>query len=81
MRVVPIDLLRNYPSIYEVPGSDIAVNTMTTDASQGSGGVGPSLITVDTELDHQMEVGDPISIKGLDDSVAGFSTAEGSFTA
>lgn len=74
-----IDLLRNYPSIYEVPGSDIAVNTMTTDASQGSGGVGPSLITVDTELDHQMEVGDPISIKGLDDAVSGFSTAEGSF--
>ncbi len=74
-----IDLLRNYPSIYEVPGSDIAVNTMTTDASQGSGGIGPSLITVDTELDHQMDVGDPISIKGLDDSVPGFSTAEGSF--
>ena len=26
-----------------------------------------------------MEVGDPISIKGLDDAVSGFSTAEGSF--
>ena len=74
-----IDLLRNYPSIYEVPGSDIAVNTMTTDASQGSGGIGPSLITIDTELDHGLTVGDPISIKGLDDSVPGFSTAEGSF--
>ena len=74
-----IDLLRNYPSIYEIPGSDIAVSTITTDASQGSGGLGPSLITVDTELDHQMAVGDPISLKGLSDSVIGFSSAEGSF--
>ena len=74
-----IDLLRGYPSIYEVPGSDIAVDTIVTDASQSSGGIGPSLITIDTALDHQLSVGDPISIKGLDDAVSGFSKAEGSF--
>ena len=74
-----LDLLRGYPSIYEVPGSDIAVLNIVTDASQSSGGIGPSLITVDTVLDHNLNVGDPVSVKGLDDSVIGFSKAEGSF--
>jgi hypothetical protein len=74
-----LDLIRGYPSIYEVPGSDIGISTVTTDASQGSGGIGPSKITVDTQLDHGLSVGDPISIKGLDDSVLGFAKAEGSF--
>ena len=74
-----LDLIRGYPSIYEVPGSDIGVSTVTTDASQGSGGIGPSKITVDTQLDHGLSVGDPISIKGLNDSVLGFAKAEGSF--
>ena len=74
-----IDLLRGYPSIYEVPGSDIAVENIVTDASQSSGGIGPSLITIDTVLDHQLTVGSPFAIKGLDDSVSGFSKAEGSF--
>jgi hypothetical protein len=74
-----IDLLRGYPSIYEVPGSDIAVANIVTDASQSSGGIGPSLITIDTVLDHQLTVGSPFAIKGLDDSVSGFSKAEGSF--
>jgi len=74
-----LDLLRGYPSIYEVPGSDIAILNIVTDASQSSGGIGPSLITVDTVLDHNLNVGDPVSVKGLDDSVIGFSKAEGSF--
>jgi hypothetical protein len=74
-----LDLLRGYPSIYEVPGSDIGLIAVTTDASQGSGGIGPSKITVDTVLDHGLVVGDPVSIKGLDDSVSGFAKAEGSF--
>ena len=74
-----IDLLRNYPSIYEIPGSDIAVDEITTDASAGSSAIGPSLITVDTLLEHGLGVGEPISMKGLADSVIGFSSAEGSF--
>jgi len=74
-----IDLLRNYPSIYEIPGSDIAVTEIVTDASAGSSGIGPSLITVDTILEHGLSVGEPISMKGLSDSVIGFSSAEGSF--
>ncbi len=74
-----LDLLRGYPSIYEVPGSDIGLVAVTTDASAGSGAIGPSKITVDTVLDHGLDVGDPISIKGLDDAVSGFAKAEGSF--
>tara|TARA_B100000965_G_scaffold249078_1_gene209240 strand:+ start:1759 stop:6936 length:5178 start_codon:yes stop_codon:yes gene_type:complete len=74
-----IDLLRNYPSIYEIPGSDIATTEIVTDASAGSSGIGPSLITVTTILEHGLSVGDPISMKGLADSVIGFSSAEGSF--
>lgn len=74
-----LDLIRGYPSIYEIPGSDISLSAVTTDASQGSGGIGPSKITVDTQLDHGLSVGDPISIKGLNDSVIGFAKAEGSF--
>jgi len=74
-----LDLLRGYPSIYEVPGSDIGLVAVTTDASAGSGAIGPSKITVDTVLDHGLVVGDPISIKGLDDAVPGFAKAEGSF--
>ena len=74
-----IDLLRNYPSIYEIPGSDIAVETIVTDASTGSGGIGPSLITIETLLEHGLEIGEPVSLKGLSDSVIGFSSAEGSF--
>ena len=71
-----IDLLRNYPSIYEIPGSDIAVNGITTDASVGSAGIGPSLITIETVLEHGLAVGEPISLKGLSDSIIGFSSAE-----
>ena len=74
-----IDLLRNYPSIYEIPGSDIAVEEIVTDASAGSSAIGPSLITVDTLLEHGLDVGEPVSMKGLADSVIGFSSAEGSF--
>lgn len=74
-----LDLLRGYPSIYEVPGSDIGLVAVTTDASAGSGAIGPSKITVDTVLDHGLDIGDPISIKGLDDAVSGFAKAEGSF--
>ena len=67
------------PPLYEVPGSDIALVSVTTDASLGSGAIGPSKITLATVLDHGLTVGDPVSIKGLDDSVSGFAKAEGSF--
>jgi len=74
-----ISLMRNYPSIYEIPGSDIPVTNVTTDASSATGGVGASLITVTTTAAHGLAVNDPITIKALSNSVQGFSRSEGSF--
>ena len=74
-----IAMQRGYPSIYEVPGTDKVVSTVTTDASTGTGGVGQSLITVTTVGAHGIEAGTPITIKALENSVQGASRAEGSF--
>ena len=74
-----ISLLRNYPSIYEIPGSDIAVTNVTTDASTGTGGFGSSLLTVTTLSAHGLSVGSPITIKALANSISGFGRAEGAF--
>ena len=74
-----IDISRGYPSIYEIPGSETDLDTITTDASSGTGGVGDSLITVYTVSSHGLEVNDPIRISGVDDSVVGGARANGSF--
>jgi hypothetical protein len=72
-------MMRNYPAIYEIPGSDLAVISVTTDASSGTGGSGASLITVTTQSSHGLAPGDAITIKALANSVSGFSRSEGSF--
>jgi len=74
-----LSLMRNYPAVYEIPGSEIAVTSVTTDASSATGGTGSSLITVTTVAAHQLTVDTPITIKALANSVSGFSRAEGSF--
>jgi len=74
-----IAMMRNYPSLYEIPGSDIAVTNVVSDASAGTSGVGASLITVTTQSSHGFAVGDPFTIKALANTVNGFSRAEGSF--
>ena len=74
-----IALMRNYPAIYEIPGSDIPVISVTTDASSGTSGFGASLITVTTQSAHGLTVGSAITIKALANSISGFSRAEGSF--
>jgi len=74
-----IDLMRGYPSIYEQPGADLAVSSLTTDASNTTNNIGPSIITIGTETAHGFSVGDPITLRGVLDSVPGFSKAEGSF--
>jgi hypothetical protein len=73
-----IAMMRNYPSIYEIPGSDIPVVNVVTNASVPSG-IGASQITVTTSANHGLAVGDPVTIKALSNSVQGFSRAEGSF--
>jgi len=74
-----IGLLRQYPSVYEIPGTDTAVSTVVTDASVGTGNVGASLITVTTSGPHGFTVGTPITIKALANTITGFSRAEGTF--
>lgn len=74
-----ITLTRSYPSVYEVPGTDTEVVSVTTDASAGTGGTGQSLITVTTVGAHGFSAGTPISIRALANSVSGFSRAEGVF--
>lgn len=74
-----ISLARSYPSVYEVPGTDTQVVTMTTDASLSTGGVGQSLITVNTLGAHGLAPGVPVIIRALDTNVVGFSRAEGVF--
>jgi len=74
-----IDHLRGYPSTYEVPGSDVSVLEVQTDASTGTSGVGASLITVQTNEPHGFAVGQPFRIFGLLETVSGSSRAEGSF--
>lgn len=74
-----IGLSRGYPSVYEVPGTDTSVITVTTDASTGTSGVGESLITVTTTGPHGFTVGTPITIRALANTITGFSRAEGTF--
>lgn len=75
-----IDIVRGYPSLYEVPGTDILVTSVTTDASAGTiGGTGASLMSVTTQTAHGFTVGTPITIKGLLNTILGFSRAEGTF--
>jgi hypothetical protein len=74
-----IDMMRGYPSIYEVPGTDTLVTTIITDASSGTGGTGSSLITVTTQAPHGFVAGTAITVKGYLNSVTGFARAEGTF--
>jgi len=74
-----LGLLRMYPSTYEIPGSDLTVLSCVTDASVNTGFFGSSLITVTTSGVHGFPVGQPISVKGLNNTVNGFARAEGSF--
>ena len=70
---------RGYPSIYEIPGTDIDVDTVTTDASAGTNGIGSSLVTVNTVGPHRFEPGDAFTIIGFTNGVPGTGRAQGSF--
>jgi len=72
-------MMRNYPAIYEIPGSDTPVINVTTDASVGTNNVGASLITVTTVSAHGFLAGEAFTIKALANTISGFSRAEGSF--
>lgn len=74
-----LSLQRGYPSTYEIPGSDLVVVTVATDASTGTADIGASLITVTTQGSHNLKIGQPITIRALSTSVLGFNRAEGTF--
>ena len=74
-----IGQIRSYPSLYELPGTDLSVSSIVTDASVNTGFFGSSLITVTTNGTHGLTVGQPITIKGLNATVSGVARAEGSF--
>ena len=74
-----LGLIRGYPSVYEIPGTDLSVTNITTDASANTGYFGSSLITVTTSGFHGFTTGQPITVKGLNAAISGFARAEGSF--
>lgn len=74
-----LGLIRSYPGLYEIPGSDLEITNVTTDASEDTGGFGASLITVTTSGAHGFSIGQPITVIGLLNSVSNFGRAEGSF--
>jgi len=72
---------RGYPSIYEIPGTDLTVINATTDASVGDGGfsTSESIITITTANAHGYSVGQPFTISGFYSAITGFERAQGSF--
>jgi hypothetical protein len=74
-----IGTIRMYPSVFEIPGTDLSITEVITDASVNTGGFGSSLITVTTSGVHGFSIAQPITVKGLNAAVSGFARAEGSF--
>jgi hypothetical protein len=70
-------LMRGYPSVYEFPGVDLTVSTITTDFQTTS--VSNSLITITTTGLHGVTAGQAINITGLSSAITGFSRADGSY--
>lgn len=70
-------LMRGYPSVYEFPGVDLTVSTITTDYTSTSADF--SLITVTTSAAHGISAGQAINITGLSSAISGFSRADGNF--
>ena len=73
-----IGMSRAAPAIYEIPGTDFIISSITSNAS--GGGVTPdreSLITVNSQNPHNVTTGSVVTIQGLDNTVYGYSRAQG----
>lgn len=70
-------VMRGYPSVYEYPGVDLTVSTITTDYTTTSADF--SLITVTTTAVHGITVGQAVNISGLSPAITGFSRADGNY--
>ena len=69
--------MRGYPSVYEFPGVDLTVSTITTDFQTSS--TTNSLITIVTSAVHGITAGQAINITSLNPATFGFSRADGNF--
>lgn len=69
--------MRGYPSVYEFPGVDLTISTITTDFTTTS--ASNSLITVATTAVHGLLAGQAVNITGLNPAITGFSRADGNF--
>jgi hypothetical protein len=72
-----LSMVRAQPGIFEIPGSDYNIQTMTTDASNAQGVDVASLITVTTVVPHYLTAGQPIVVTNLDPVISGFARAQG----
>lgn len=69
--------VRGYPSVYDQPGVDLTVSTITTDFTTTSST--NSLITVTFTGNHNLLVGNVVNASGLNKAITNFSSADGSF--
>jgi hypothetical protein len=67
-------IIRGYPAIYDYPGVDLTLSTVTTDGTSPN-----SIITVTTIQAHGLSVGNAINITGSDPGITGSSRADGNF--
>jgi hypothetical protein len=74
-----ISMVKGIPSVYEVPGSDLALNSITTDASNLGSVTIESLITVTSTNPHLLTTGSAITVQNLDNTVSGYARAQGIF--
>ena len=64
--------IRNVPGIFEKPGLDLFITSITTDGNS------PSMITVTTSVSHGLTANNPVIIFGLTNT-ANYARAEGAF--
>jgi len=74
-----IEMVRSTPSIYEIPGTDLILSAITTDASNLGPVTVESLITVTAKNPHLLTTGTAITVQNLDNTVNGYARAVGSF--
>jgi len=76
-----ISMVRGYPGIYEIPGSDLSLSLITTNANYGysSDTSAESLITVTSTVPHNLNTGTAVVVSGLDSTVPSYALAQGSF--
>lgn len=74
-----ISLVRGTPSVYELPGSDLTISNVTTDASGLAGVDRESLITITSANPHLLTTGTAITVQNLNNSIDGYARAQGIF--